>query len=146
MIDLNQILGILGKKEMKEFVVQYAGTYVLDFNPAVDKIIVFKGVFLEGDDIGEFGIYFGNANLKWLPAIRDIAPGGAGIFGYDNLYKVVTNQDVLRIQFSKQTDTGYIYMNVDYFIFDSDEFNKLKEFLKRYLFGGGGVTTIARIT
>ena len=146
MIDLNQILGILGKKEMKEYVVLNSGTYVLDFNPNSDKIIVFKGVFLEGDDIGEFGIYFGNANAKWLPAIRDIAPGGAGIFGYDNVYKVVTSQDLLRVQFSKSTSTGYLYINVDYFVFDTDEFNKIKEVLRRALFGGEGVTTIARIT
>ena len=146
MIDLNQILGILGKKEMKEYVVLNSGTYVLDFNPNPDKIIVFKGVFLEGDDIGEFGIYFGNANAKWLPAIRDIAPQGAGIFGYDNVYKVVTSQDLLRVQFSKSTSTGYLYINIDYFVFDTDEFNKIKEVLRRSLFGGEGITTIARIT
>jgi len=146
MIDLNQILGILGKKRMKEFVVKDAGIYILDFNPNPDKIIVFKGVVLEGDDIGEFGIYFGNANAAWLPAIRDMAPQGAGIFGYDNLYKVVTSQDLLRVQFSKMSDTGYMYLNIDYFVFDTDEFNKIKQVLRKFLFGGEGVTTIARIT
>ena len=146
MIDLNQILGILGKKVMKEFVVKDAGTYVLDINPNPDKIIVFKGAVLEGDDIGEFGIYFGNANAAWLPAIRDMAPGGAGIFGYDNLYKVVTSQDLLRVQFSKMSNTGYMYLNIDYFVFDTDEFNKIKQVLRKFLFGGEGATTIARIT
>ena len=146
MIDLNQILGILGKKRLEEYVVLYKGTYILDFNPNSDKVIVFKGVFLEGDDIGEFGVYFGNANAAWLPAIKDTAPQGAGIFGYDNLWKVVTSQDLLRVQFSKQTDTGYLYINLDYFVFDTDEFLRVKEVLRKILFGGEGITTIARIT
>jgi len=132
---LDAVLGILGFKRLEEYVVLYAGTYMLDFRPTPGRVIVFKSAFLEGDDIGEFGIYFGNPDAAWLPAIRDFAPSGAGVFGWDNLWKVVTSSDLLRVQFSKDTSTGYMYLNIEYYVFDSDIFDRIKETLRKYLEG-----------
>jgi len=135
MMNLDAVLGILGFKRLEEYVVLYAGTYILDFRPTPGRVIVFKSALLEGNDIGEFGIYFGNPDAAWLPAIRDFAPGGAGVFGWDNLWKVVTSSDLLRVQFSKDTSTGYMYLNIEYYAFDSDIFNRIKETLRKYLEG-----------
>lgn len=135
MMDIDAMLGICGYKKIEEYVVLNSGTYVLDLHPNTGRVIVFKSALLEGDDIGEFGIYFGNPDAAWLPAIRDFAPGGAGVFGWDNLWKVVTSSDLLRVQFSKQTSTGYMYLNIEYYVFDSDIFDRIKETLRKYLEG-----------
>ena len=143
MMDIDAMLGILGFKRIEEYVVLYAGTYVLDFHPNPGRVILFKSALLEGDDIGEFGIYFGNPDAAWLPAIRDFAPSGAGVFGWDNLWKVVTSSDLLRVQFNKLTDTGYMYLNIEYYMFDSDIFARIKETLRKYLEGEAPMPTPA---
>ena len=142
MMDIDAMLGICGYKKIEEYVVKDSGTYVLDLHPNSGRVFVFKSALLEGDDIGEFGIYFGNPDAAWLPAISDFAPGGAGVFGWDNLWKVVTSSDLLRVQFSKDTSTGYMYLNIEYYVFDSDIFDRIKETLRKYLEGEAPAPTL----
>mgnify|MGYP000436246636 CR=1 FL=1 len=124
MNDLNAVLAILGKKHLWEGGGNLAGTWILNYIPNAEQVIILKEVTLYHPSTGYLGVYVGDSSAAWLPARKIIQIDASGVYTFDNLWIVVKYGEMVRIQYNVSTDQQH-YINTEYFVLTRTEFDKI---------------------